>query len=450
MNREQMFRVWAPVLAAVAVTTACAVYWLAESGSLSRLAGGYEVKMATPSAAGLGTGTSVRMAGLNIGRVTSIERRGSGALVTMRLDGDHGPLPRDSSGAIRLRTLVGENYITIAKGRARETLPDGGVLAADRGNEYVEVDQILSVLKGKTRERAQDMLQGLGKGLDGKGDELNSVLDDGGGFIREASPVVDLLHEDRARVARLIDNLGAVMRVVADRGASIRTASQDARTTFQAIGERDTAVENTLVALPPTLRQVRSTTRMLQAVSTRATPTVVDLTKTLSALTPVLRRLGPAATTGRQLVTELDRTAPRATTLVENLGRTAPVVAQTLPHVRQVLCEVNPALQYLRPYAKEIATVLQNLGSVTNWHDRTGNAARLFATLSSDDLAGFTPQVAKFVDELMGLGAVGGLGPMRGYDALPAPGTIGQLKDGLGVSGPSDVKKPYPRITAAC
>lgn len=451
MSQRPILRSLIPVLLASGVALAIAVYWLSMSGSLGGIEGGkYTVKVVAPSAAGLASGTSVRMAGIPIGRVSAVRRRPDGALIALKIKDKYGPLPSDSLAAIRLRTLVGENYISITRGRSAQRISDGGLLPLDHANEYVEVDQILSVLRGKTRERTRQMFRGLARGLDGHGTQLNNTVDDVGGFIRGASPVVDVLHRDRQQIARLVDNLGSVTRAVAERGASLRAAAQDSRTTFQSIAASDSAVRALLAELPGTMRQARLTSQTLRRVSATASPTITDLAGTIRALGPAVRELWPAAKTARTTVHELGAASPALTTTLAQLRRFSGPAAKALPKLSAVFCQINPALEYLRPYAKEIPTVLQDLGSTTNWYDATGHAARLFATIGSNDLGAFTPTMAKMVDTLLTAGLIGKRGPMRGYNPLPKPGNVGDVTDGAGVSGPSDVHQHYPRIKAAC
>jgi phospholipid/cholesterol/gamma-HCH transport system substrate-binding protein len=451
MSRQSVFKsVW-PVAAASVVALAIALYWLDTSGSLGPLSGAtYGVKMTVPTAAGLAPGTAVRMAGVRIGRVGSIQRIDAGARIALKIDDKYAPLPTGSTAALRLRTLVGENYVSVDRGRGIGHIPDNGIVPMQRGREYVEVDQILSQLRGKTRERAQKMFVGLGVGLHGQGRRLNDVLDDASGFVQSASPVVDELNRDRRQVARLVDNLGNVTRAVGERGASLRHAARDAQTTFQTIAASDSSIRSALAVLPATMRQARTTSDTLRRVSDTATPTITSLASTVRALGPSVAALRPAAQTARSLVRELGAAAPPLTTTVKRLRQVSGPASSALPAIGKIFCQTNPALDYLRPYAEDIPRVLQDLGSTTNYYDANGHAARLFATFGSNDLAALTPTTAKMVDTLLRAGAIGKHTSAHGYDPLPAPGKLDDLTRGRGIAGPSDVKEKYPRIKAAC
>ena len=97
------------------------------------------------------------MAGAEVGTVKKVERTddlAGGATVTMQLTEESViPPPRDSRVQIRTRSQVGETYLAIVVGTDKQTVPENGTLGIDRADELVSVDQILSVLQGKTRER---------------------------------------------------------------------------------------------------------------------------------------------------------------------------------------------------------------------------------------------------------------------------------------------------------
>ena len=143
--------------------------WLFWSGSLPGTGETYEVRATVPSAITVSAGANVRIAGVSVGRVDDVKLDGQAVALRLRMDTDNGGLPVDSRVGIRLRSLVGENYVEIVPGSRAQTIPDGGSVPAEQTNDYVEIDQILSVLKGKTRERARTLLQGASARPSGPG-----------------------------------------------------------------------------------------------------------------------------------------------------------------------------------------------------------------------------------------------------------------------------------------
>src|SRR5947208_1211272 len=213
--------------------------------------GSYHVRVLAPQVSSLTRASNVMIAGLPAGRVLSVKRQGGSAEVELELNKESAPLPRDSRFAVRLRTLVGENYIELYPGKSHDMLPSGSVLPLRQDLEYVEGDEILDTLQGQTRQRARQLIQGLGSGVDDRGPQLNRVVAGAAGTISGAGTVLQVLNGDRNRLARLIDDLGEVTRAVGARGAAVRSLARNARVTFQSIAERDDAVRALLDAMPP-------------------------------------------------------------------------------------------------------------------------------------------------------------------------------------------------------
>lgn len=79
---------------------------------------------------GLKVGSSVNMAGVNIGRVTgiSIDETTFESRVALTIQNDYQILPRDSSASILTAGLLGEKYIGVEPGGDLKVLKDGDVV----------------------------------------------------------------------------------------------------------------------------------------------------------------------------------------------------------------------------------------------------------------------------------------------------------------------------------
>ncbi len=120
----------------------------------------------------------------------------------MELD-DHRvtPLPADSRIAPRVRTPVGENYVSLLPGTSSRSLASGSVLPMTRADDSVDVDQLLSVLQGETRRRARRLIEGIGRRRAGRGGQLNAFLGGTADALATGSQVVRVLAQDRSQIA---------------------------------------------------------------------------------------------------------------------------------------------------------------------------------------------------------------------------------------------------------
>lgn len=88
-------------------------------------AGGYAVTVEFPSVGGLRAGSSVEIAGVEIGQVESIGLSDYQARVVLRLHGEV-KLQEDAIASIKTKGLIGEKYVRISPGGSDQLIPPGG------------------------------------------------------------------------------------------------------------------------------------------------------------------------------------------------------------------------------------------------------------------------------------------------------------------------------------
>lgn len=89
--------------------------------------GGYVITADFPSVGGLKAGSSVEIAGVEIGRVDSIGLADYQARVVLKIEPGV-QLQEDSIASIKTKGLIGEKYIRISPGGSDKTIPPGGRL----------------------------------------------------------------------------------------------------------------------------------------------------------------------------------------------------------------------------------------------------------------------------------------------------------------------------------
>jgi len=85
----------------------------------------YEVYAIFPDIGGLQTGSSVVIAGVEVGRVTSIIMEDYEAKVVLSLSKDI-KLQEDTIAAIKTRGLIGEKYLSLTPGGSEKIIKPGG------------------------------------------------------------------------------------------------------------------------------------------------------------------------------------------------------------------------------------------------------------------------------------------------------------------------------------
>jgi phospholipid/cholesterol/gamma-HCH transport system substrate-binding protein len=85
---------------------------------------GYTVRATFSNVAGLRVGTSVEIAGVDVGWVEGIHLKNYQAVVAFRIK-DEVQLPEDSIASIRTKGLIGEQFVRISPGGAERNLQPG-------------------------------------------------------------------------------------------------------------------------------------------------------------------------------------------------------------------------------------------------------------------------------------------------------------------------------------
>src|SRR5215217_4659243 len=134
----------------------------------------YEFKAVFNDVNNLKPKSPVRIAGVDVGKVTKVEpvTEGEGAArVTMEIKEKGLPIHRDASVKVRTRIfLEGNFFVDLQPGSpSAPRMPDGGTIPIQRTAAPVQFGQLLTALQSDTREDLKVFLREYSKGLSSKG-----------------------------------------------------------------------------------------------------------------------------------------------------------------------------------------------------------------------------------------------------------------------------------------
>ena len=161
----------------------------------------YRVAANVPNANSLVEGNEVRIGGVRVGVVETIEpevvedpKTGEqiyGAQLNLKLDRSVEPLPADSTLIIRSRSALGLKFLEITPGRSSQGLPEGGELAITQARpEPVEMDEFFNTFNAPTRRNIQENLVEFGGAIAGRGGSLNAAIGELAPLTRTLVPVM--------------------------------------------------------------------------------------------------------------------------------------------------------------------------------------------------------------------------------------------------------------------
>jgi virulence factor Mce-like protein len=237
---------------------------------------GYEVNAVFASALsnGIHSGSPVRIAGVNVGKVTGVSRTdGSTVKVTMELTQAGRPVHRDATIKARPRLfLEGNFFLELRPGTSAEPeLEDGDTIPLTQTALPVQFDEFLSAFAGDTRRSFRDLLGGFSESLRKGGDEalredfvrLPGALryaaptlramrgrrtGDLAGFVAGQARVSDALARNRRELGGFITGFRRTMEALADRQAPLRASLPAMQRLLEASPRALAAIDR---ALPP-------------------------------------------------------------------------------------------------------------------------------------------------------------------------------------------------------
>ncbi len=186
-RKRSMSKLTAGVIGIVALVV---LFYLGFTKFANPFASPYTVHAVFSSANGVRLDSPVRIAGVNVGQVTSIspvsscryttqvQGRCAAARVTMTIDNQGLPIHQDARFAIRPRIfLEGNFFIDLSPGSpSAPKAPDGFTFPVQQGVDPVQFDQVLSALPSDTRQSLRVLVQQYGKGVKLGGPDYNQSI----------------------------------------------------------------------------------------------------------------------------------------------------------------------------------------------------------------------------------------------------------------------------------
>ena len=418
-------------------------YYGAAGGRLPFASHLYTVSAELQDPQGLLKHADVRAAGVKVGSVSEITntstQTGTMAMVQMQLDNGYSPIYRNATVLVRQKTLVGENYIEITRGTpSAGKLPDGGSLPLSQDLESVPLDKILNALTPPVRKQLQTDLQSLGTGVNHEGQNLNEFLGALQPTVANGGQVFGALSAQKQEVADLVQQSGTVMQALANRTQDLRTLISSGEATAQAVAARDQSLARAFVDLPATLAQARTSIGVLNGFSAFATPTVSNLRVAVTKLGPVMTELKPTAAAARTLFDILPAFLHRANPLLANLKSFAQVAKPAIPAIDALTSQADPALNFLKPYYKDVGNFLENFGGTFQRENIAGTyIGRCLCPFSAESYAQMTPAEQTLVQALI----------KAGVGAIANPTSNSLRPPGIAPNFDSAFSGSYPHIT---
>jgi virulence factor Mce-like protein len=321
----------------------------------------YKLEVELPNAAKLVKGNEVRAGGFRVGVIDGIHavrrtvrgRERSIAQLDLKLDKKIEPLSVDTRFTVRPRSALGLKYLEILPGRSRRTFQAGDTVPlANADAAAPDLEDVLSTFSPRTRTAARQNLLGFGDAFAGRGEDINTTIEQLRPFLAHLGPVMRNLSSPRSELRRLLPALGAAAAEVAPVAEVQGRLFGDLADTFAAIDADPAALRDTISETPPTLVAATESFRLqtpflvnFTDLSRRLQPAAAELPTALPALNRALGASVPALHETPQLASDIQDLLQALQHLSEN-----PNTLLSLRDLRRATQVSKPAFKEIAPY----------------------------------------------------------------------------------------------------
>src|SRR3954451_2690343 len=353
------------VTVAVLVASIGGVIALAVDGLPKKEDNSYKVRAIFDSAFSVIPGEDVRVAGVTVGAIDSLDvTKDNKAAVVLKIDkAGAADFRRDATCEIRPQSLIGERFVECTPTQPRppgskppppaRVVPHGQpgagqhVVPVTQTGRQVDVDLLNNIMRRPFRERFAILLNEFGTALAGNGANLNRAIRNANPALLETDRVLRILAQQNRVLADLARGSDIDLAPLARRREQVADFIVKANDVSRATAEKRDALQEQFRLFPAFLRQLQPTLRSLGSFSQAATPVFADLRAEAPSLTRFARALGPFSIASIPAIESLGRAA--------EVGKTA--VPATLPITKDIAALVKEA----QPLALNLRATLESL-----------------------------------------------------------------------------------------
>jgi phospholipid/cholesterol/gamma-HCH transport system substrate-binding protein len=286
-----------------------------------------------------GQGQTVRVAGVEVGKIASVEPKNGIAVVSMdvnrdMIDNHELQIRSDATAQLRPRTGLKDMFIELDPGTRGRVLKSGSTLPIQNTEPDVDPDEFLSSLDADTRSYLSLLINGLGKGFKNHGNDLNATFKALGPTQEDLKRISSAIAARHTQLARLVHNYGDLTNTLANTDGDVQRLVKSSNDVLSAFAQENQNISSAVAKLPSTLSATRTTL-------SKAGPYSDLLRTSLESLRPAFRQLDA---TNRQVL---------------------PFVTEATPilrdQIRPFVKIARPYVQDLRPAAKGLRIAIPNL-----------------------------------------------------------------------------------------
>jgi phospholipid/cholesterol/gamma-HCH transport system substrate-binding protein len=300
------------------------------------------MELANAQAVAPGQGQTVRVSGVQIGEIGNVELRDGYAVVELLIQPEYDGVIRDDATALlRPKTPLKDMFLEVDPGRG-DAMREGDVVPVENTLPDVNPDEFLAMLDADTRDYVKLLVNGAGRGLDGRGRDLREVFRLFEPTHRDLARVNSAVATRRTELRRLVTSLDRLSGELAGKEDELAGLVDSAATVFRSYAAEDRNISRAVRELPAALRQTTATLGDVERLAEVLGPATENLRPAVRALGRSQVALRPFAREAAPLLEDPIRPlVRRARPVVRDLRPAAQHLASATPDLRRTFTTVN-------------------------------------------------------------------------------------------------------------
>lgn len=237
-----------------------------------------------------GQGQAVDVAGIQIGKVSSVNLENGHAVVGMEIDPQYMKLIHpDAQFLLRPKTGLNDMVVEVEPGSGTGQVEDGHRFGLSQTEPDIQLEAFLNSLDADTRQYIQLLVAGGAQGIGGRGVQLGNALRRFEPFVEYTAKLNKAVAARRTELAKVIHNFGELTTELGRHDSQIRNFVVSSDKALGNFANQQEAVESSLEELPETLRAAKAGLGSSNEFSTVALPTLTKLIPQAQASTPAFK-----------------------------------------------------------------------------------------------------------------------------------------------------------------
>lgn len=302
-------------------------------------------EFATAQAVTPGQGQSVDIAGIQIGKVTSVDLEDGHAVVGMDIVPEYMKLIHPNATLLlRPKTGLNDMIVEVSPGSGKKSIESGANFTLAQTEPNTNLDAFLATLDGDTRQYLQLLVAGGAQGIGGRGKQLSSALRRFQPFVHYTAKLNKVIAERHVALANVIHNFGLLTTELGRHDSEIKRFVSSSDAALGNFANQQQSIQESLQEFPSALRAGNAGLASSNRFSKVAYPALTGLIPQAQASTPAFKA-------------------------TENMFRqtTGPIRDQIRPFTREIRPLLTATTEASGPFNKTVRGTGNSLGAFNSF-----------------------------------------------------------------------------------